>query len=69
MSEMATPKLPKRGWKTFTIGSVLGGIGAVLAFIQGVDWSIFFTPEAAAVLGTGVVFGRAIVGWFQKRGL
>ena len=60
--------LPRKGWKTYTIGGLLAGVSAVLAFVSGVDWGVFFTAESAAVLGAGVVFGRAIVGWFQARG-
>lgn len=68
MNTNETPSaLPRKGWKTYTIGSIIGAIGAVLAFISGVDWSVFFTPEAAVVLGTGVAFGRAIVAFFQSR--
>lgn len=62
-------RVPKKGWKTAAIGTTLAFFGTVFAFLNGVDWSVVFTPEAAAVAGAGIVFGRAVVAFFQSRGL
>lgn len=60
--------LKKSGWKTYTIGGVVAAAGALLALAEGVDWGSVFSAEGAAVVGAGIVFGRAIVAFFQKRG-
>ena len=61
-------EIPRKGWKTYTIGSVVAAVGTLFALIQGVDWSILFKPETAVAVGAGITFGRAIVAVFQAAG-
>ena len=60
--------LAKKGWKTYTVGSVLAFLGTLFAFLDGVRWDVILSPESAAVAGAGVVFGRALVALFRAMG-
>lgn len=56
----------RRATLTYILGGAAGVIGGIAAFLEGVNWSVVFSPEAAGVAGATVVLVRAIVALVQK---
>lgn len=52
---------------TYAIGAVLAFLGTAMSFLAGVDWSVLFRPETAALAGASVMFVRALVVFLQRR--
>lgn len=51
---------------TYFVGGLLAFIGTAASFLGGVDWSVLFRPETAALAGASVVFVRALVVFLQR---
>lgn len=60
-------KSKRRARNTYIFGSMLSVVGVLGALLQGVDWGVLMTPEAAAVAGSSVVLVRAVVAWVEKK--
>lgn len=59
-------KSKRRAFATYLGGALLAAAGTVGAMLQGVDWNVVFSPEAAAVAGASIVLLRAVVVLAQK---
>lgn len=67
-------KPPKKDKIDTWIVALLAFFGGLSAFLNGVNWNVIFSPEGAGVasamvafIGSGVVLGRAIRAWLEKR--
>lgn len=60
--------IPRTGWKTYTVGALT----VLLGMAGGIDWSLIFSgahgPLVVAAIGSGIVFGRALVALFAVIG-
>lgn len=70
--EQPKSDLPKE--RIGVIAAVLAVLGTISAFLNGVNWNVIFSPEGAGVasamvafIGSGVVLGRAIKTYLEKR--